>query len=658
MSRQNIYIYLDGKPKPPLELDLSNKLNKVREKIKGKYGDNFIFLNNEDEIPLNEEEGWELNHIASKKNDQFSIHIKTKINNSASGSFTAPVERKSLYVKNLVSGLNKSNEEQDKKIMPIKGSKLLYTKTKDMGKKSDDDFVESKQNVKLNIYQYPTIEFTKEEEGKVITILVIGETGSGKTTLINSFVNAAMEITLGLNFRYIIVSENHLNLSQAHSQTQDATIYNIRAKDGKCIQIVDTPGYGDARGISQDRIITQKISKLFKEKLNYINAICFVARSSSPRLTPTQKYIFHSILELFGEDVMSNFIAMLTFCDAEEPQVLSALEEPGSVYDKIIPHVEKPYYYTFNNSAFFSVNFNDFTTMFWNLGMRSFTRFIKRLEKLPKKTLNQTREVINERKKLESLIEILQNKLTDALNKVAECKEYYRIISDLKRDIKDSENFTKVIKVPSTEKIDLPQGRHTTTCLICNLTCHKNCYYANNEDKKHCCAMDGNGNCRRCEKNCIWSQHVNTPYIIQSCMIEKKITLDELKQKYDDSQNKIFNKKKMLDNIMDNILSLNNICIETQEEITKCINKLKKIALNKDILSSEQHIEILIQSEKMEQKEGFMQRVEALELLKKQKRLMREAYQNKIPSLQELKKFLEKTYEIKKKEDKSQCFIY
>ena len=58
MSKQNIYIYLDGKPKPPLVLDLSNKLNKVREKIKGKYVDNFIFLNNEDEIPIIEEEGW------------------------------------------------------------------------------------------------------------------------------------------------------------------------------------------------------------------------------------------------------------------------------------------------------------------------------------------------------------------------------------------------------------------------------------------------------------------------------------------------------------------------------------------------------------------------------------------------------------------------
>lgn len=86
---------------------------------------------------------------------------------------------------------------------------------------------------------------------------------------------------------------------------------------------------------------------------------------------------------------------------------------------------------------------------------------------------------------------------------------------------------------------------------------------------------------------------------------------------------------------------------------------MKQIALNKDILSSEEHIELLIQSEKLEKKEGFLHRVKALELLKKQKKLMREAYQNKIPSMEELKKFLDDTYEKENKMRKSSwCNIF
>ena len=61
----------------------------------------------------------------------------------------------------------------------------------------------------------------------------------------------------------------------------------------------------------------------------------------------------------------------------------------------------------------------------------------------------------------------------------------------------------------------------------------------------------------------------------------------------------------------------------------------------------------------MEKKDGFIQRVEALELLKKQKKLMREAYKNKISSMEKLKKFLDDTYEKENKmKDNKLCIIY
>ena len=50
-------------------------------------------------------------------------------------------------------------------------------------------------------------------------------------------------------------------------------------------------------------IITSKIEKTFKEDLNSLNTIYFVAQSSNVRLTANQKYIFTSVLDLLGEDV-------------------------------------------------------------------------------------------------------------------------------------------------------------------------------------------------------------------------------------------------------------------------------------------------------------------------------------------------------------------
>ena len=661
-TKEKVFIYWDGKPRPPLELELKAKLDKSRIQIKEKYSNNFLFLNMNDEIPeqeygiaeklkskeipIKEEIEWALEDIIISKNGKYLLYLKEKINQNVEDEFATPVHKNSINMKAFINSINKNQYENDKKVAPIKGSQKLYTKKKENDENSEYD---EKNKIDLDIYQYPLTEFSEEEKKKAITFLVVGESGSGKTTLINSFINVLMEVQLSYTFRYVIVPNDNPSLSQAYSQTQDVTIYNVRSKNGKCYQIVDTPGYGDSKGINQDKIITEKISKVFRENLNSINAICFVASSSFPRLTPTQKYIFHSIFQLFGEDVISNFIAMLTFCDSETPQVLSALKEEGSGYDKIIPHVESPWYYKFNNSAFFSNNIKeDVNRKYWEIGVKSFNRLISRLDKLEKKTLNLTREVLTERVKLENLLLILQEKLTDALNEVSLYKEEYKMISALKKDIKDSENFTEEHYVNKTRKVDLPQGQHTTTCLNCNFTCHKRCYIADDDQKKYCAAME-KGLCLKCSGKCRWDLHKNTPYIIEHYLEKKVITLKELKKKYEDSKSKVFNKAKALSDIKNNIFSLNKLCIETQSKITDVINRLRKIALDKNILSSEEHIDLLIQSEKLERKEGFIQRIEALQLMKKQKKLMREAYNNKIPDLEKLNKFFQETYEDENK---------
>ena len=53
-----------------------------------------------------------------------------------------------------------------------------------------------------------------------------------------------------------------------------------------------------------------------------------------------------------------------------------------------------------------------------------------------------------------------------------------------------------------------------------------------------------------------------------------------------------------------------------QDLITNGINRLKEIALNKSVFStSEEYIEILIQGERQEQKEGYQIRIEGLQML-------------------------------------------
>ncbi len=102
------------------------------------------------------------------------------------------------------------------------------------------------------------------------TILVMGATGSGKTTWINAMVNYVLGVEWDDPFRFILVDENLRGGSQANSQTQEVTAYDLHYQDGFRIPfsltIVDTPGFGDTGGIAQDKEITTAIEELFRDE--------------------------------------------------------------------------------------------------------------------------------------------------------------------------------------------------------------------------------------------------------------------------------------------------------------------------------------------------------------------------------------------------------
>ena len=60
-------------------------------------------------------------------------------------------------------------------------------------------------------------------------------------------------------YRYELITEV-TGKSQALSQTEEVTIYEIKSNKGQPpLKIVDTPGFGDTRGLPRDKIIASKI---------------------------------------------------------------------------------------------------------------------------------------------------------------------------------------------------------------------------------------------------------------------------------------------------------------------------------------------------------------------------------------------------------------
>ena len=491
MSKVKINFIADNNPLCSKKLENTEKLSEIR--IKLKISDELVFQTNEGyDILKEDEEDYTIEDCLIEGN---KIVLKKK-------------EKE-----------NEKKEEEKKINTPVEKS----------------EFIKEQNNLK--IYLYPVDELTKEEEEKSIVLMVVGQTGSGKTTLLNAYINYLMGINYEDDFRYVMINEK-FNKKQDESQTTEVTIYNIKTPDGTIIQIIDTPGFGDTGGIKKDIEITQKIRQTFIDKLTSITCVCFVAQSCNARLSANQKYIFNCILDLFGDDVKSNFICMLTFCDGTKPVILDSLQSDKFMFHEIIPFIESPWFYKINNSGIFEKDEeNEFNLSFFNLGMKSFKEFTTRVKKLKKISLNKSKEVLEERQHLEKQVELLQLSLKEAIDKVNYIKGIIEMIKSVKGNLNGAKNFKKKIKTIRPKKIPIFDGRLITTCLTCCKTCHDKCFLQD-EHKYNYAAMnrsDKNINiyerrCVVCKGKCLWSNHKNLPYIYKEEVVEEIVTLEELKK--------------------------------------------------------------------------------------------------------------------------------
>ena len=97
-------------------------------------------------------------------------------------------------------------------------------------------------------------------------LMLVGATGAGKSTQINGIVNYLLGVKWENDFRFKLIGDE-ASQSQAHSQTQRVTAYTFYWQEGSPLNcnltIIDTPGFGDTRGLERDQEITENIKDFF-----------------------------------------------------------------------------------------------------------------------------------------------------------------------------------------------------------------------------------------------------------------------------------------------------------------------------------------------------------------------------------------------------------
>ncbi|KAM8743115.1 uncharacterized protein AB9X84_017554 [Acanthopagrus schlegelii] len=446
------------------------------------------------------------------------------------------------------------------------------------------------------------------------TILLVGETGAGKSTLVNTLVNYTMGVKWEDDVWFQIVEEEKRN--QSESQTSDVIVYQIFGFEGKTLPysltIIDTPGYGDTRGIEHDAAVSERLLDWFRshDGVHEINAVGLMLKATENHLDDRLMYIFDSVVSLFGKNMEQNIVALITHSSGTTyKNALKALEAANIKSAK--DEKNQLVHFLFDNCQH-EDRTEDTEELMTMDGISQFTDF---LEQTRPQNLKTTVEVLNSRIRLTACIQNLKEKIQLTELKQREIQQTQEALKRHEEEMKKDEKFTVEVDEAYKEKETISAGRRwlyykgAVCCTVCEENCHyPGCTVVNRPESGE---VMKDGRCTSCTRKCPVSDHVKENWIYVTKTRRVKKTLRDVKKKYEKEKSDF---ESLLKNLKKEIKELEKDKDQMLDESFHHVVKLEQIALKVDSLSTLVHLDFLI--EKMKEKRDT-EKIQKLEEMKR-----------------------------------------
>ncbi|KAJ8130220.1 hypothetical protein O1611_g3412 [Lasiodiplodia mahajangana] len=413
-----------------------------------------------------------------------------------------------------------------------------------------------------------------------VNILILGETGVGKSTFINAFVNyltfeSLDDAKAADQFHSVIpcsfstqimnrdspdgeikqikiqvgVREDEKDGSKGASATQQTTVYPVTIGD-RTIRLVDTPGIGDTRGIQYDK---KNMADILATLSSYdeLHGILILLKSNNSRLTVTFNFCMKELLTHLHRSAARNVafgftntrISNYTPGDTFGP--LSALLEDHS---DIGLHLNTHTTYCFDSESFrylaafkqgvLMENGDDFRRS-WQHSREETLKLVNYFKTKPPYrvqstiSLNGTRRLILDlTKPMADISNLIRKNIAMSNDKIAELRDVCITMENLRRcvNLQIINLRTRQLDEPRTvckasrciELKDDGSGEYKKATIY-KSHCHPVCSLKNiradqvaHPELIHCSAFNGHNHCQKCGHH--WQSHLHVLYELEEYM--------------------------------------------------------------------------------------------------------------------------------------------
>jgi GTP-binding protein EngB required for normal cell division len=437
------------------------------------------------------------------------------------------------------------------------------------------------------------------------TMVLIGQTGSGKTSFLNLLLNINKLVDINNNLKTMNTFQRYndikleMNGGAMESKTANSTIYDTTFQHYK-MKVIDTPGFGDSRGMGYDAAHRRNIIDIIKQ-LTYVNCIILVINGREARMTTQLRYVIDDITSIMPEKIRNNIVVMFTNVD----DLLNLNFEISSLKEYIRTDI-KHYWYVENPICKLEKVQSKKHRKYYESNYIVEEDILDSLKQAFQQTTERILDMYN-------VISHFKAVHSDAFLEIYDLKEkieiqYLRLtiehknlladidhLNELKKQVQSHANRKEVFKninktetYETTKLIDTPY--HNTLCAHsgCNHNCHENCSLPMTLERGHdifkgCAAMDESGlKCRICGHSYKDHYHVRAKYVrtTETRTYIDPTLLKQFNSAKDDEERTMIALKSLAKNIEENENKLNKIF----EEIRKLIIKYETLGLPKSYL--------------------------------------------------------------------------